>query len=278
MAISAPNLKGTPVSSKTSTTTLTQNSVSATSAEALVVGVVYDTGAGAPTVKWGQRSLRQKSTATQSHGGIAVATFLLSYIKNSATRNIVATWSSAITAKAMIVLGITGVNITDVAAKQGQTATGSPDTSSATSTIADTLSIAFFGSEGPSSDTTGTVGSGHTVIASARVGTTGAPPASNVTIDATYEILSSTGTIQATKTGATSRDWASVIVALKGSRGTSNNMPGDSAMISISEKFESQSLDFSNAALMFNEEQDRWEAFESSDMSTLICHAGNDWV
>jgi hypothetical protein len=267
--------KGT-ASSKASGTTLAVNSVSAVPGDALVVGIVYDTGAGAPTVKWGQRSLRQKSTATQVQSGIAVATFILSHINNTATRNIVATWGGSITAKAMVIVGITGANITDVAAKQGQTATGSPDTTSDTSTVADTISIAFFGSEGPSSDTVGTVGSGHT--SGQRVGTAGIPPVSNVTIHETYEILSSTGTIQATKTGATSRDWASVIVALKASRGTQNLAVTASDYIAIEEKFESASKDYSLLATMFNEELGRFEAFESTDMATVICHSGNGWI
>jgi hypothetical protein len=168
-----------------------------------------------------------------------------------------------------------GANIRDVSAKQGQAASDAPDTTSDTSTIADTISIAAFCSKGPEADDAGTAGSGHT--GGQRVGTSGAPPTSNITLHETFEILSSTGTIQATKTGATSRDWASVITAFHASTIHRQGItPTD--YNAVIEKFESSALDFNDAAFRFNDELDRWEVYDVTDIGTLIAHSADVWV
>lgn len=266
--------KGT-ATSKTSGTSLAVNSVAMVAGDAMVVGVVYDTGQGAPTVAWGNRNLSQIQLQTES--GAATAIFLLRHINNAATRNVVATWAGNITAKAMFVTAISGVKIQDVSQSAGQAATTDPATGTAvTSTQPDTISIAAFGHQGPPSDTVGTVGSGHT--SGQRAGTSGAPPASNVTIHETFEILSATGSVRATKTGATSRSWANVILAVKESlRFRQGITPND--LRSVEEIFDTAAVDFNDAIFRFNPQSDQWEAYEQASLGTLRAtrDAAGDW-
>ena len=256
--------KGT-ATSKTSGTTLSLASVDIVAGQALVVGVAYDTGQGAPTVTWGNRELSQ--IELQAESGAATAMFLLRHINNSATRTVTATWAGAITAKAMFVTVIDGVKIQDVSQSAGQAATTDPATGAAvTSTQPDTIQIAAFGHQGPPSDTIGTVGSGHT--SGQRAGTSGAPPASNITIHETFEILTATGNVRATKTGATSRSWANVIMAVKESlRNRSGITPTD--LHDVEEIFDTAGIDFRDAVFKYNNADDVWEAYETTTPGTL---------
>ncbi len=68
-------------------------------------------------------------------------------------------------------------------------------------------------SEGPDSDTAPTLSGSWT--AGQRDGTVGAPPVSNVTILEAYQQLSTKDTVSLSGTGATSRDWASLVVVFR---------------------------------------------------------------
>lgn len=265
--------KGT-APSKTSGTTLSKTGISITSGNSLIVAVNYETGQGAPVVKWGFREL--DSLQTQAQSGMATNIFVLRHINNTATRPVNCTWAGAIVAKVMVIAEIEGANILDVATKQGQVATGSPDTTSITTTSDNTFHVAAFGSRGPSSDTAGTAGSGHTL--GERDGTVGAPPASNVTLQLTWEELTATGSAQATMTGATARDWANVIVALEPASGTVNQGVTRTDYSAAELKFEAQSLNFNNHAFSFNEDLNRWEVFDTDVTTTLVAHSDNGWA
>jgi len=201
-------------SSKAATTSLTLTNVTLDEGDFLVVGVAYETDAAIDSVKWGGKELRLSKGQTQGDTRVRL---YQKRIRKSATKDITITWAANMSARAMFAVKLTEVGRKDVEQGNSQTATTSPATGSAvTSTVADTISIAAFASLGPSGDTPGTAGAGHTL--GQRDGTTGAPPASNVTIQETYEILSATGNVRATMTGATSRDWANVIVAYRASQ------------------------------------------------------------
>ncbi len=204
--------KGT-ASAKTSGTTLTLSSVTVTAGRTLVVGIAYDNSHGDPVVKLKNKEFRLVPGSKQANG-IGTVAFFRKLIHKSGTRDVVATWTDNITARVMFVTEITEASKKDVGNSNANDSTTAPGTgSAATSTAADTISIAAFASLGPSSDTPGSAGVGHTL--GQRVGTTGSPPTSNATIQETYEILSATGNVRSALSGATSRDWASTVIAFK---------------------------------------------------------------
>lgn len=197
---------------KTAGTTLTVAGVSMTAGDLIVVGTGYETDAGITSVNWGNsRDFKLVAQSGVTQGDTRNRLYRLR-AKRTATRDVDITWAGTMSARAMFVSSLTDVGRKDVGQTNTQTATGSPATGSAvTSTVADTISIASFVSLGPLNDTPGTAGVGHTL--GQRDGTNGAPPTSNVTIQETYEILSATGNVRATLSGATARDWANTIIA-----------------------------------------------------------------
>ncbi len=151
------------------------------------------------------------SKSNNSTTGITVAVYRLK-VFNNLSYNVVATWDSAITKKVMIAVDVKKFFSGDVESINNNLSTSSPNTGSSVSTTSNkTISLAFFASAGPSGDTIGTAGLGHTL--GQRVGTTGGSASSNITLQETYEILSNIGSCQASLSGATSRDWATSIVA-----------------------------------------------------------------
>lgn len=256
--------KGT-ATSKVSGTTLALASVEIIAGSSLVVGVTFDAGQGPPVVTWGNRELSR--IVLQSQGGASTALFLLRHINNTNTRTITLTWGGAIVAKAMFATMVTGVQIQDVDAKQGQTSTQDPTTGvAATSTEPDTIQISALGSQGPSSDTVGTIGEGHT--GGQRAGTTGGGAATNVTVHETYEILSATGDVRAAKTGATSRSWANVILAVKKSfRSNQGITPTD--LQAVEDIFETANADYNDVVFKFDPATDEWKAYEVANPGTL---------
>lgn len=205
--------KGT-AQSKAANTTLTISSVSLTAGDLLVVGIGYETDFALNTVEWGARDLKLTADSAATQGDTRVRIYRVR-VKNTDTRDLTATWAGNMSARCMFATAVTETSKKDV----GSTATfaagtTAPNTGTAvTSTVADTISIAAFVSGGPSGDTAGTAGDGHTL--GQRVGTTGGGAASNVTIQETFEILSATGNVRASLTGATGRIWACSIAAFR---------------------------------------------------------------
>jgi len=206
--------KGT-AGTKVSGTTLTISGVSFTPGSTLVVGIAWeeDHVGEKPAIKRGNKDLKFIASSQQKQGD----TFVRLYkrrIKKGGSKDIVATWPSNHTARAMFATQITESSAKDVQQSNGNASGTSPATGTAvTSTIADTISIAAFASVGPTNDTAATAGAGHTI--GQRVGTSGAPPASNITLQETYEILSATGNVRSTLTLTTAREVAATIVAFK---------------------------------------------------------------
>lgn len=205
--------KGT-AQSKAANTSLTIPSVSMTAGDYLVVGLAYETDAALNTVQYGNKEMGLVANSGVTQGDTRVRLYRKRIHKTS-TRDIVATWAGNMSARAMFATALTEVSKKDVGSTNTHTAgTTAPTTGTAvTSTVADTISIAAFASGGPSGDTAGTAGVGHTL--GQRVGTTGGGASTNVTIQETYEILSATGNVRATLTGATGRIWATTIAAFR---------------------------------------------------------------
>jgi len=206
--------KGT-VADKTTGNTLTLADVAVKKGNLIVVMMAYTKECGTPaTVKWGNRELGQRANKVNIGSGLEASMWTVPEVIRNGTKDIVATWNNPTSAKAMMVTVVDGANIVDVSSSRQLDATTDPATGDAeTTTVDSTFHIACFASKGPLNDTAGTPGSGHS--AGQRIGTSGAPPISNVTIQETYEELTSIGNCRAELTGATERDWASIIIAFK---------------------------------------------------------------
>lgn len=205
--------KGTN-SSKASGSSLSVNNVEIQGGSTIVVGIAFDNSQGNPEIKWGNKKLKRDITIENSNDIGFRAQIYRGYVRTTRTRDLVATWGAAILARSMFVTEITEASFVDVFKDKAENATTDPDTGVApTSTDPNTLSIAAFGSNGPVEDSAGTVGSGHTV--GQRDGTTGGAANTNITIQETYEFLTTATTIKSQFTGATSSDWASCIIAYK---------------------------------------------------------------
>lgn len=202
-------------SAKSSGTTLSINNVTIPAGRTLVVGIAYDNSQGPPTsIMLGNKPLEERIKQQNLGTSKTVAIWTRRYLRKEKTRDIVATWSSAIATRSMFALYINEAGIQDVKQSNQVDATTSPATGTAvTTTASNTIHIAAFMSAGPNSDTVGTPGVGHTL--GQTIGTAGLPPASNTFLRETFETLTATGNCRATITGATSRDWAAVIVAFK---------------------------------------------------------------
>lgn len=202
---------------KTSGTTVAVSAVDAVAGDTIIAVVAFDNSQGEPTVTWKGKPFRLVPGTVRANAGTgkSVGEWRKRVRKSSVAPHpdVVATFDVAIAARVIGVVVVKGASKKDVNTDNAQDATGAPTTGAAVvSNVADTLSIAGFMSAGPGTDTAASsAGAGHTL--GQRAGTTGAPPASNVTLQMTYEILAATGNIRATLSGATSRDWAATIAA-----------------------------------------------------------------
>lgn len=198
--------------SKAETASLSVNNVAMDAGTAILVGVIFFASANNPTIKWGNKTLKRDKT--NEHSTAAFRTQLYrGRVKNAKTRDVVATWGTSTPgARAMVVIQLSEASTEDISVVNDNNNSTTPNTSSAgTSTVADTISIALFGSNGPSTDTAGTAGHGHTL--GQRVGTSGGGDTTNLTIQETREVLSATGVIRGSLSGVTARNWANLIVA-----------------------------------------------------------------
>lgn len=200
---------------KASGTSLTITNITVPQGRTLIVGIAYDNVAGAPTtVKYGKRELKELKKKANAGSGITVALWRAAYLRHGTERDIVATWSSAITERAMFATQIDEAGRTDVDNSAEQDATTTPATGAiVTTTEANTIHIAAFAANGPDNDTAATANLGHTI--GQRIGMSGIPQTSNVTLQETYEILTATGDCRATLTLTTARDCCAVICAFK---------------------------------------------------------------
>ena len=203
--------KGT-VAAKTGLTS-TISSVSLSAGSLLIVGLSYETDGGNPTsVKWGKRELKIVADTTETRGDTRCRIYR-TRVRSADTRDIVATWATDPTARAMFATELKEVGSKHLSVAVNLAAATSHDTTSAgTSTIANSISIGCFATGGPSTDLASvTAGYGHTIGQTA--GTTGGADGTNVSITETYEILSATGDIRASISSITSRLCACTVAA-----------------------------------------------------------------
>lgn len=200
--------------SKTSGTTLQIAAQSLNARDLLVVFLAYD-DATLDSVFWGT----QQMTLGDAVLGNGVRT-RLAWCEADATasRTITATWSAAITAKAMVAESFrssvtTAGWVWNPDANATNTGNGTAASTAATGAIVggtESVRVGVVGTEGPSGDTAGTWV--EPVTAGQRVGTTGSSAATNVTTSSAYSIApTAASTTGLSKTGMTSRDWGAAI-------------------------------------------------------------------
>ena len=199
---------------KASGTTLTLASVSANAGDALIVCVGCQQQNAPASVTWGSRELTRSAFVPNSTSGHASGIWIARSLVNTATRDIVATWASAIGARALFAFTLSEGHIRDQFATATQTASTAPS-AGPTSVLGEfnDFAIGILCAEGPSSDTAPTA-SGWT--AGQSDGTLGAPPISNITIHEFYKQISGDDSaVTLSGTGATARDWANCVVAYR---------------------------------------------------------------
>ena len=232
----------------------------------LFVGLAYDSGAGAPTIRWGQQWL--EPIVTQSGGGVVCRAAVYLRQGESVARNLVATWSgSAPTAKAMFATELTDAAVPDLVASQSEAGTTDPDSGAASTPDKDPeVYFGVFASEGPESDTPGTIQNGYSD--GQRAGTAGAPPVSNVTVHEVFKIVTAAESTAAAKTGATSRNHSTCLVTLRKSTRTDTGMSGASDLQSMRNIFNAEipSLPRRDHAFHHNPNTDEWEIFQVEDL------------
>lgn len=221
MAQLAPVLKGSNSSKADGAlgvSTLAVNDVGIEAGNTIKAAVIFWSTAGNPTIKYGNKTLRRDKTNEFGVGGFRVQLYK-ARVKNTKVPadglDVVAAWGTETPgARAIIVFEDNEASLEDVSVVNDNTNSTTPNTSSAgDSTVANTLSIALFGSNGPSTDVVNSVNLGHTSLA--RVGTTGGLDDTNLTLQVTYELLTAIGVVRGSLTVATARDWANLIVAYK---------------------------------------------------------------
>lgn len=280
-------------SSKASGTTLATSSLGFSLGAMQIVALGYDdaaTGVHPSSVTWGNRLLANRPAAATRNPGtydIAMSLWVLPRVKRSTSHVITGTWQSAIVERVLACGEIVGKNRIDLAAgNNDSTATANPVTgTTGTLSAADDFAMAFFVSEGPSGDTAGTMqildgGTWTNVTGTQRIGTAGAPPVSNVTLQVGWLQLTSSQATQGRIQGATSRLWTSAIVTFKDALDLNQGItPSDVAEVERIFEDHSPPLDPENAAFVYNPVTDEPEAFDKNDMTTRIARAPlTGWV
>ncbi len=276
--------------SKASGNTLALPNISLQAGAALIVGLGYDDAQGHPTeVKWGNRLLRRRIARDPAGIDIAGSLWTVAFVKNTETKDITASWSGNIVERAMFVTQLEGKNRIDVRSGNNDgTATTSPTTgATGVQGKADNFALCMFVSEGPdTNDTPGTAeimngGSPNFDAASLgqRAGTNGAPPASNVTIQETYLQLTSSDPTEGRLVGATSREWTSMLLSFTDIRADLSIGFSDRSAVEQLLDQTSPLVSTANLVFHFNDDIGRWEAYDVSNLGTLIAVYGpnTDW-
>ena len=281
-------------SSKTSGTTLATSSLAFTPGNLLIAGLGYDDAATGvhPVVTWGNRILANRPAAATRNPGtydIAMSVWVLPKVKRETSHVITGTWQSAIVEKALACGEIDGKNRIDLAAGNNDSvATANPVTgTTGTLTFADDFAVAVFVWEGPQTDTDGATmqildgGTWTNVTGTQRIGTAGAPPLSNVSIQFGWlQLTSSQATQGRIQSAANSRLWTSAIVTFKESQELKLGVTATD-IVSVEQIFEDHTpaLDPENAVYKWSVADDRFETFSSTDVATRIGYSTPDgWV
>jgi hypothetical protein len=268
--------KGT-AQEKTSGTTLTISNVEIDTNAAILVGIGFDQSQDVPDVKWGNTSLTKIRSRLDSTSGIGTALYMKANVWNGRTADIVATWSSAIGARAMCAVQWTGCIIEDIGRNNIQASTTTPNSlMTGLSEYDYHFNWCIHSSAGPVEDTPGTIEGTYGYSQGQRVGTTGG--GLDVTIQETWRNFEETTDSRSRMTGATEQAWVTCITVLRDHTQLGQGItPSD--IIACQAKFESELIDTEDMVFGFNEALDRWEVFNvsRSSLPSPTAHSNNGW-
>lgn len=206
---------------KTTSTTLATNShgdpanflVSLTKGECLIVGIGCN-GVNPPdTVKWGGRDLKKVGQRIDSVNGIVTTVWILIEAFNTDSRDLVATWTTAPSAKAMTVSKLNFAHVRDEIARNLDAASSTPSVGPTAEHLRrDDFMFGYLVAEGGTPDTAPTV---STMLTGQRSGTAGPPPVTNVTVNEYYLQCTTSNGVTLSGTLADARNWCNVLIAFK---------------------------------------------------------------
>ena len=207
--------KGTAASKAGADPWTALTSITMTTGDTIVVGVVVNNGISVAGVTWNGTSLGLDAE-TAVFGVCIGYVFSLANVTGG-TGDIVVDFGTSPDSTALFALSLSGI-ATASHVDRTTDATGASDAPSSGATAATTQNDEFLlgavFTRGPSTDTAGTWG-GDTTTTGQRVGTTGASANSNATASEGYDLQVATGTRTASKSGITSRSWGAAIVTYK---------------------------------------------------------------
>jgi len=235
----------------------------------LLVGIAFDDSgsAEAPIITWGPFRLQRVYFRT----GNGLTVIFYAYMRQkreAATNNLVATWTAPPTAKAMFATEITGVGQQEIETRGGGAAQTSPAAGAEVTSVEPVqIFIGAMASEGPQSDAAGTPQYGYT--AGQRIGTAGAPPVSNITIQEIFKIVSGTEATRAQLTGVTSRDWSCILASYHQSKDINQGItPSDLQWGRQMAEGRTPSVPKKDLAYHYDAKTGRWLLYEVTDLKT----------
>lgn len=273
--------KGT-AATKTSGTTLTISGVTVPQGHSLVVGIVCETGQGAPdTVTHNGRTLRKKGTQNNAPDGINNSVWLKGEYNKSQTGDIVATWGAAIGARTMVATSwdwVQKIAITN--GKNETTPTTQPGTGATVAlSSSDCVALCYFGANGPVEDHGSATAriqdasSWQTATIGQQAGTTGG---SDVTIVETYLELTSSDATRGQLQSATSREWASQVVVSCARIERYRQGITTTDLKWVDEIVETAGGDPDDIVYLFDEATGQWSAYETTTPGTLRATRADD--
>jgi hypothetical protein len=251
----------------------------------LLVGIAFDDAgsAEAPVIKWG--TYRLERVYFRTGNGLTVIFYaFMRQKRTSATNDLVATWTTAPTAKALFATEITGVGEQEIETRGGGASTDAPTAGAEVTSVEPVqIFIGAMASEGPQNDPAGTPGDGYT--AGQRAGTGGLPPASNITIQEIFKIVSATEATQASLSGVTARSWSCVLASFLQSTDIRQGItPTD--LNTMRDLFNDRSPDplpFVDHVFHYNAKTGRWLIYHVDDLDntgTQVAHRTKEgnWI
>lgn len=204
--------KGTR-SNKASSTTSTLSNVTVAVGDSLYCWICSDGTDWPESVNLGNRRMHKVGHRVNNGSSFTVSLWSARQIWKAGTRDIVATWTTATTARNLLAFTLDSPHMRDEIARNIQSASTAPTVGPTPEHLRrDDFITGVLVSEGPSSDTAPTV-TGWT--AGQSVGTVGSPPVSNLTMREYSQQATTAAGVTLNGTGATSRDWTNIVVALK---------------------------------------------------------------
>lgn len=200
---------------KASTTSITLEDITTELNECLLAVISFK-GTNLPTeVAYGLRDMSRVAHRIDSTNEFGIAVYGIRNIGKADTRDIVATWASAIDAKILSAITLDVGHTEDQKVNSLDAASTAPSVGP-TDALSnnDEFALGILHCEGATNDTEPTLSAGWTKLF--RDGTVGVPPASNQTILVAYQNVTTTDALTLSGTGATERNWCNLLVTFDG--------------------------------------------------------------